>query len=54
MCDKQFGIYNDLRMHRRTHGIGQSFPCDVCKKQFSTNRNLKDHIVTHTQGFYVI
>ena len=50
ICCKQFGVYSDMRAHRRAvHGLGPQFVCPTCGKAFGCKRSAADHRLVHTK-----
>ena len=47
ICDKVFLKNNELEEHLKTHKDIETFPCDLCGKQFFLKWRLKKHIVGH-------
>ena len=47
ICDKGFLKNNELEEHLKTHKDIETFPCDLCGKQFFLKWRLKKHIVGH-------
>lgn len=46
-CGKSFYCKLLLRLHRKSIHTGQSVPCKVCNKTFTSNRSLYSHAMRH-------
>ncbi|KAK4321845.1 hypothetical protein Pmani_007382 [Petrolisthes manimaculis] len=55
MCGKVFKLPKDLAAHMATHSRERRYKCNICNKELTTVRNLKNHITSfhHKQRTFV-
>lgn len=49
-CDRKYMYRSNLKNHIKIYHLNEKFTCDICKREFSSKRRLKEHIMRIHEG----